>query len=1166
MAALQDTAPLKSMISTPTRRRIFLSAARYLAGKAITILITIFIGVLITILIVNYPTGAGNAPGLSPFELKLEEQIQRVVQIAIFNGAIPRDANGDPLQQEIDALVQKLRSEAGLNLPFWPRSLLWTYKALRFDWGELNSTYFPEVGIGQGLRSEPTLNIVLQYFPNTLLLVATAYLLVFLIGMPLSLYMARHYGNRLDRFFSVLSPISSVPSWVFAILLVTIFAVQLRWLPVAGMFDFHKPTEPIPYILALTRHMLLPVLALVLSLLFQLVYTWRTFFIIYSEEDYVDLARAKGLDTWLLEKQHILRPALPYIMTSFATSLIGFWQLTVALEKVFQWPGIGVLYIEALPNYWGESMQVGDLMIVIQIVVIFSYLLGILVFILDLAYVIVDPRIHLVPDSHTAQTSARLQTRRGKGLLTRLRRKDSGLAKPVVDPVMKRTFSWDQWIRNARFSLEDVRERGRLFIQQLRAYPSAIFGLAVIILLMIGSLYALIALPYEEIGLDYDQNRTTGNSLRPKTAAPIWLNLFSTPPRLSTLIMDEQSKEASVSTRTLENGWLEKTITFKFEYDYREAPSDVFLYLDSEYSVKFPFVSLVWITPDGHAIDLKAKGVSGDTDYDFELGVPITKLLNQNPEWKNWFVAGGQYPTPAFKLLFAGPGSSQPTPQRGTYQLKVTSLHFEENSDLKPQLVLLGQVYGVTGTDFWRRDLTVPLLWGMPFTLIIGFLGTLITTLIAMLLPAIGVWFGGWLDNFVQRLTEINMVLPGLAIVVLANAMFGIHIWILLGMAVLLNALGSPIKTFRSAFLQAKEAPYIEMARSYGASNFRIITSYLVPRILPVFIPHLIAQIPSFIFLEATLGFFNIKSIYPTLGRIIYEGLSRGALYGSPFWVLEPIFLLLLTGLAFAMLGSALERILNPRIITDIPVESKERKAEPENTGSDQRKNRQSILNRRGLAGVVIAVLIIAVFIPSIQGKSFAGAIMSYINQSRIFDSPSGTTLAITGTAPNPSVISLSTEITVSPTQPLPSSTPTPTSSPTLTSTATLAVTEPTLTPTPFPTNPQPATYALQKGEYPYCIARRFNVNPTELLALNGMQNRQTFYSGMVLQIPQSGNPFPGERMQRVHPTLYTVSASNETMYAVACAFGDVQPLAIAQTNNLPIDSTLYIGQQLNIP
>ena len=164
------------------------------------------------------------------------------------------------------------------------------------------------------------------------------------------------------------------------------------------------------------------------------------------------------------------------------------------------------------------------------------------------------------------------------------------------------------------------------------------------------------------------------------------------------------------------------------------------------------------------------------------------------------------------------------------------------------------------------------------------------------------------------------MVLPGLAIATLINATFGIHIWIILGIVVILNAFGAPIKSFRSAFLQAKEAPYIEMARSYGASNFRIITRYLIPRILPVLIPTLVAQIPSFIFLEATLGFFNIKTIYPSWGRIIYDGLSRGALYGSPFWVLEPIFLLLLTGLAFAMLGSALERMLNPRIIETVPV------------------------------------------------------------------------------------------------------------------------------------------------------------------------------------------------------------------------------------------------------
>jgi len=119
---------------------------------------------------------------------------------------------------------------------------------------------------------------------------------------------------------------------------------------------------------------------------------------------------------------------------------------------------------------------------------------------------------------------------------------------------------------------------------------------------------------------------------------------------------------------------------------------------------------------------------------------------------------------------------------------------------------------------------------------------------------------------------------------------------------------------------------------------------------------------------------------------------------------------------------------------------------------------------------------------------------------------------------------------------------------------------------TPIPTASQPATYTLQRGEYPYCIARRFNVDPSELLVLNGMSDRDTFYTGMVLQIPQTGKPFPGERMQIVHPSVYTVSRVEETIYMIACEFGDAHPEAIAEANGLPLDSVLSVGQQLNIP
>ena len=123
------------------------------------------------------------------------------------------------------------------------------------------------------------------------------------------------------------------------------------------MFDFHRPENPLLYAFEIARHMVLPVIAIVLSLLFQIIYTWRTFFIIYSEEDYVELAHAKGLPHKMLEKQHILKPALPYVITSLATTLIGFWQLTIALEKIFQWPASAGCILMCCPIIGGTLVE-----------------------------------------------------------------------------------------------------------------------------------------------------------------------------------------------------------------------------------------------------------------------------------------------------------------------------------------------------------------------------------------------------------------------------------------------------------------------------------------------------------------------------------------------------------------------------------------------------------------------------------------------------------------------------------------------------------------------------------------------------------------------------------------------------------------------------------------
>jgi LysM repeat protein len=112
----------------------------------------------------------------------------------------------------------------------------------------------------------------------------------------------------------------------------------------------------------------------------------------------------------------------------------------------------------------------------------------------------------------------------------------------------------------------------------------------------------------------------------------------------------------------------------------------------------------------------------------------------------------------------------------------------------------------------------------------------------------------------------------------------------------------------------------------------------------------------------------------------------------------------------------------------------------------------------------------------------------------------------------------------------------------------------------------RPASYTLQKGEFPYCIARRFNVDPGELLRVNGLANGDIYYPNLTLTIPQSGN-FPGTRWLRAHPETYTVPSANMTVNGVACVYGDVDPAAIVQANSgLSLGSALTVGQQISIP
>lgn len=197
-----------------------------------------------------------------------------------------------------------------------------------------------------------------------------------------------------------------------------------------------------------------------------------------------------------------------------------------------------------------------------------------------------------------------------------------------------------------------------------------------------------------------------------------------------------------------------------------------------------------------------------------------------------------------------------------------------------------------------------------------GLLAAVGTSLTQLIIAAVSAWFGGWVDVLLQRITEVNLVLPFLPILLMIGTFYSRSIFVILSAVILLSIFGQGIKTFRAVLMQVKESAYIEAARSYGASSTRIIFSYMIPRLIPMLIPQFIVLIPSYVFLEASLAILGLGDpSLPTWGKIIQDSESQGALFqGWYYWVLEPSVLLMVTGLAFSVVGYALDRVFNPRL------------------------------------------------------------------------------------------------------------------------------------------------------------------------------------------------------------------------------------------------------------
>lgn len=342
---------------------------KYTLTRLVALFLMVVVGVYLTILIANM---GGYVDKIRSSQIR--------EQIGAQYGQDPQFRQLAKEQREaiIAEMVAAEEKRFGLDQPFFIRSLRFLTDALSLNLGRAQD-------LTSDSGSSEVRRIILERLPPTLLLFATANLLLFFGSIFFALSLSRRYGSVADRLVVALAPTSAAPGWFYGIFLILIFAGLLGVLPFGGMVAAPPPENAFARALSTLEHMILPVSALVLGSVFLNIYNWRTFFLIYSSEDYVDMAKAKGLPSGTIERRYILRPTLPTIITSFALTLISLWTGAIILETVFNWPGLGRLTYRAIGLY--------DTPVIVGSTVIYAYLLAITVFLLDFIYALVDPRV-----------------------------------------------------------------------------------------------------------------------------------------------------------------------------------------------------------------------------------------------------------------------------------------------------------------------------------------------------------------------------------------------------------------------------------------------------------------------------------------------------------------------------------------------------------------------------------------------------------------------------------------------------------------------------------------------------------------------------------------------------------------------------------------------------
>ena len=444
---------------------------------------------------------------------------------------------------------------------------------------------------------------------------------------------------------------------------------------------------------------------------------------------------------------------------------------------------------------------------------------------------------------------------------------------------------------------EAVSSLKRYFLDFLRMKS----GLAGLVLLIVLLILTGVALSYPR-NVYQAWNNPAAWSTYPAHVPPSWLSLFYPNEYFTT----QTVQSSSIEYYQLAQGVYVAYVTFNFTWDKSLPPTDVFfvVYTNTTPSSE----SVYWTKPDGESITLNVPSQSYNVPFNV---IPLKDQLLS-------YISSSTGSTPSLvnaqKLtasLFGYPQSNFTKVENGRYSVKVVVVSSKPFKITGAELKLLGNSYGLMGTDYFGRPVDLGVLLGLPSALEIGVLTSVVSVVTGVVVGGISGYLGGRKDSAIQWVVLVFLALPALPFLVAVSIVTQPTLEL---EALLIAFLSWPFYAIiaRSIALSIKANSYVEAEKLLGIPSYRIFFTHFMPRLIPMTVAYMALGVPAGIILSQTLAFLGLQPAnVVTWGDMLNAAEANQAqVNGWWWWVVFPGLMIVVVSAPFVLIGFAIERLV----------------------------------------------------------------------------------------------------------------------------------------------------------------------------------------------------------------------------------------------------------------